>query len=365
MRNGDAPMTPGQDNDPAWTSIRFGEQVYRMPVAPSPPARFDPAKARAEVEKALRPGDLTRDLARDTTALAATSRALDQLARGIRPDEALKEWQVALPPSVPAPKAGPGGQPTLVQSLGAATLPLLEGARDLLARETLKQRAEEDKQAAVGWLNQGAKLAAGAPSALMRATAAKLGQALGDPALGKLFQDKVAYFQVLRDLERDASRELAGDPRLASVAPEILADLETERRRLAAAQATAAQERALAQRVQLSRALAGYVTDVTRGLAGPELSREQLLGVYGPAEGEARWQRWQAHRAKAPAYALVRGKSPEALAEAKAGYQGDRGLLEQVAAEDAAERRRDPAGYDVQAARRIRRGGGRFHRHPA
>jgi hypothetical protein len=86
---------------------------------------------------------------------------------------------------------------------------------------------------------------------------------------------------------------------------------------------------------------------VTRGLAGPELSREQLLGVYGPAEGEARWQRWQAHRAKAPAYALVRSKSPEALAEAKAGYQGDRRLLEQVAAEDAAERRRDPAGYGL------------------
>jgi len=68
MRNGDAPMAPGQDDDPAWTSIRFGEQVYRMRVAPPPPARFDPAKARAEVEKALRPGDLTRDLARDTTA---------------------------------------------------------------------------------------------------------------------------------------------------------------------------------------------------------------------------------------------------------------------------------------------------------
>ena len=55
--------------------------------------------------------------------------------------------------------------------------------------------------------------------------------------------------------------------------------------------------------------LAGAHTDATRGIAGPAFTREQFLALYGAAEGERRWQAWQVRQAKAPAYALVRGKS--------------------------------------------------------
>ncbi len=169
----------------------------------------------------------------------------------------------------------------------------------------------------------------------------------GRPGDGKIFLDKVAYYQVLGELEQDAGRDLAEDPRLAGVAPEIREDLEGDRRRLAREQGLSRQVAAARGRAAFSQGLAGAFTAARRGEAGPAYAREQFLELYGPREGESRWQAYQVSQAKAPAYALVRGRSQEEIAAAKAGYGGDRALLDQVEAEDAAERRRDPAGYGL------------------
>ncbi len=131
------------------------------------------------------------------------------------------------------------------------------------------------------------------------------------------------------------------------VAPEVLQDLERDRLRLAREQGLSREVETARQRSALSRALAEEATAVTRGEAGPPRTREEFLDLYDAREGETRWQLWQAHQAKAPAYALVRGRGAEEIAAAKAGYQGDAAILERVEREDAAERARDPAGYGL------------------
>ena len=206
-------------------------------------------------------------------------------------------------------------------------------------------KAPRRRRPAVGWLNRGAALAASAPPWLVDQVAQRIGAELDDPGLGKLFQDKVAYYQARRALERDAGHDLAADPRLAGVAPEILADLEVDRARLAKEHAAAGAARLSSQRRDFGRALRQGHSDALAGIAGPAYSRADFARLYGEAEADKRLASWQAAQAKAPAYALVRGKSSEAIAQAKAGYTGDRTLLEAIEAEDAGERQRDPAGY--------------------
>ncbi len=322
--------------------VDFMGTKYPFKVAVPPPGRFDPAKARADTA-ALVSGSLTPMLEPGTQAATVSTRALEELALGIRPDQVLKGWQAGLPERG-APPAKPGTAAGLAERMDACMTPLLEGVRAELTRQVAAQRGHEDKLAAVAWLNQGARLAARAPGGLAEATASKLGQALGDPGMGKIFLDKVAYYRVLGDLERDAGRELSEDPRLAGVAPEILEDLEADRRRLAREQGLSRQVATARGRAFFSQGLAGAFTAATRGEAGPAYAREQFLELYGAREGESRWQAYQASQAKAPAYALVRGRSQEEIAAAKAGYGGDWALLDQVEAEDAAERRRAPAG---------------------
>jgi len=135
------------------------------------------------------------------------------------------------------------------------------------------------------------------------------------------------------------------DPRLAGVAPEILADLEVDRARLAKEQAAAGAAKLSGQRRDFGRALRQGHSDVTAGIAGPAYSRADFVRLYGEAEADKRLAAWQAAQAKAPAYALVRGKSPAEIEQAKAGYGGDRLILGAIEAEDAAERAKDPAGY--------------------
>ena len=338
------PFPPaGADDARRTATLRLGNSSFEMEVAPSlppPPERFDLAAAKA----APRLGPLSVGLAAGSQALAASRQALDQVAQGIAPDGVLKDWQGALPERTTAPAAS-GGAGALAARLDGALLPLLDGVRGELTRQALAQREREDQAAAVAWLNRGAALAASAPPALVGQVAQRIGAVLEDPGLGKLFQDKVAYYQARRVLERDAGHDLAADPRLAGVAPEILADLEVDRARLAQEQAAAGAAKLSGQRRDFGRALRQGHSDVLAGIAGPAYSRADFVRLYGEAEADKRLAAWLAAQAKAPAYALVRGRSPAEIATAKAGYAGDRTILAAIEAEDAAERTKDPAGY--------------------
>lgn len=82
-----------------------------------------------------------------------------------------------------------------------------------------------------------------------------------------------------------------------------------------------------------------------RGELPEPLGEESFRLIHGARGATGAYARYQAARKEGEAIALIRGKDPEAIAEAASAWQGDAAVFAAALEKDAAERRRDPAGY--------------------
>jgi len=232
------------------------------------------------------------------------------------------------------------------------------GAFRLLFDRAAVAQARQESQASHGTAMQSLigtiKAVAGLP--IPAAEKAELGRALLRVGLesGVVAEPDLGFFEeaALSQLQLVEAR---GSLAAASAPGEALAILASARQAmallpmdLALLEREAAERDAAAtasQRGKLTRKEQDDLAAFARGELPDPLGEESFRLVHGARGALGAQVRYQAARREGEALALIRGKDDEAVDAARAGWQGDAAVFEAAVAKDAAERRRDPAGY--------------------
>ena len=240
---------------------------------------------------------------------------------------------------------------------GAATLELEPDFAQVLDEAALLQargQATVERQSAIGSLVATIKQTSALP--LPFAQKAALGRALVGravregllgPAQQRTWEEATASSTLYQETRRQLAATSAPGEALALVTEAKAAGGLVEHDSAALDELAAARQPIETHRHQARLAWkeADDFAAYARGELPEPLGEDSFRLLHGARGAVGAYARYQATRQEAEVLALIRGKDNETIAAAQANWQGDSADFERALAKDAAERRRDPAGY--------------------